>query len=523
MNQKSQTPAKAAQIRHALTIKREEDFAQWFQQVISEAEMAEESGVRGCMVIRPWGYGIWERIQKIMDAAIKEAGVENCYFPLFIPLSYFAKEADHVEGFAKEMAVVTHHRLIADGKGGLMPDPEAKLEEPLIVRPTSETVIGAAMARWVQSWRDLPLMVNQWANVVRWEMRTRMFLRTSEFLWQEGHTAHADRDCAMKETLRALEMYRVFAEDVLAMPVIAGEKPENERFPGAVSTFSIEAMMQDGKALQAGTSHYLGTGFAEAAGIRYQNREGEQALAHTTSWGVSTRMIGGVIMTHGDDDGLRVPPAIAPQQIIILPMLREDDGDDALLAYCEELRRDLAKLSALGEPVRVLLDKRPGKATQKRWAWVKKGAPIILEIGGRDAAGGMVSALRRDRLWREDAKVNFVGQTRDEFVAAAAGELADIQASLHAQALAKRDANLTRGLTTLAQLAEHFAEDKKYPGWVELNWSRPTGAALDKVVEQLKALKLTIRNTPMDAAAAEGACPFTGEAAVERIYVARAY
>jgi prolyl-tRNA synthetase len=228
MNQKTQKPA---QIRHALTVKREDDFAAWYQQVVSEGEMAEESGVRGCMVIKPWGYGIWERIQKIMDAAIKEAGVDNCYFPLFIPLSYFSKEADHVEGFAKEMAVVTHHRLIADGKGGLMPDPEAKLEEPLIVRPTSETVIGAAMARWVQSWRDLPLMVNQWANVVRWEMRTRMFLRTSEFLWQEGHTAHADRDDAMKETLRALEMYRSFAENVLAMPVVAGEKPENERFP----------------------------------------------------------------------------------------------------------------------------------------------------------------------------------------------------------------------------------------------------------------------------------------------------
>ncbi|WP_343612066.1 aminoacyl--tRNA ligase-related protein [Novosphingobium sp.] len=510
-------------IRHALTVKRADDFAQWYQQVVSEGEMAEESGVRGCMVIKPWGYGIWERIQKLMDARIKEAGVDNCYFPLFIPLSYFSKEADHVEGFAKEMAVVTHHRLIGDGKGGLIPDPEAKLEEPLIVRPTSETVIGAAMSRWVQSWRDLPLMVNQWANVVRWEMRTRMFLRTSEFLWQEGHTAHADRDDAMSETLRALEMYREFAENVLAMPVVAGEKPENERFPGAVATYSIEAMMQDGKALQAGTSHYLGTGFAEAAGIRYQSKEGAQELAHTTSWGVSTRMIGGVIMTHGDDDGLRVPPAIAPHQIIILPMLREDDGDEALLAYCEEIRRELAKLSALGEPIRVLLDKRAGKATQKRWAWVKKGAPIILEIGGRDAAGGMVSAVRRDRLWKDDGKVNFVGQTRDDFIAAAVAELESIQSSLHAEATQRRDANITTGITSLDALASFFAEDQRYPGWVELNWSRPTGAALEKVVEQLKALKLTIRNTALDAAPAEGVCPFTGEQAVERIYVARAY
>ena len=303
-------------IKHALSVRRADDFAAWYQEVVSEADLAEESGVRGCMVIKPWGYGIWERIQKVMDSAIKDAGVQNAYFPLFIPLSFFEKEADHVDGFAKEMAVVTHHRLIADGKGKLVPDPEAKLEEPLIVRPTSETVIGSAMSLWVQSWRDLPLMVNQWANVVRWEMRTRMFLRTSEFLWQEGHTAHADRDDAMKETLRALEMYRAFAEDVLAMPVVAGEKPENERFPGAVATYSIEAMMQDGKALQAGSSHYLGTGFAEAANIRYQDKDGNHALCHTTSWGTSTRMIGGVIMTHGDDDGLRCPPRIAPRPVV---------------------------------------------------------------------------------------------------------------------------------------------------------------------------------------------------------------
>lgn len=510
-------------MKHALSVTRSENFAAWYQDVIAEAEMAEESGVRGCMVIKPWGYGIWERIQHLMDARIKAAGVENCYFPLFIPLSYFAKEAEHVDGFAKEMAVVTHHRLIGDGKGGLVPDPEAKLEEPLIVRPTSETVIGQAMARWVQSWRDLPLLTNQWANVVRWEMRTRMFLRTSEFLWQEGHTAHADRDDAMTETLRALEMYRAHAEDDLAMPVIAGEKPENERFPGAVATYSIEAMMQDGKALQAGTSHYLGTGFAEAAGIRYQNKEGQQQLCHTTSWGVSTRLIGGVIMTHGDDDGLRVPPRIAPHQIVILPMLREDDGDDALLAYCEELRKALASQSALGEPIRVLLDKRAGKATQKRWGWVKKGVPLILEIGGRDAAGGQVSAVRRDRLYREDGKVNFVGQTKEEFIDKAAAELEDIQGSLFAEAAARRDAQIHRGVTDLAGLEKFFAEDQKYPGWVEMAWSRPTGAALEEVVAKLKALKLTMRNTPLGAPPASGTCPFTGQPAVETIYVARAY
>ncbi len=510
-------------IRHALTVTRDADFAQWYQEVIAEAEMAEESGVRGCMVIRPWGYGIWERIQALMDARIKAAGVENCYFPLFIPLSYFAKEAEHVEGFAKEMAVVTHHRLIGDGKGGLVPDPEAKLEEPLIVRPTSETVIGAAMARWIQSWRDLPMLTNQWANVVRWEMRTRMFLRTSEFLWQEGHTAHADKADAMAETLRALEMYRSFSEEALAMPVIAGEKPENERFPGAVATYSIEAMMQDGKALQAGTSHYLGTGFAEAAGIRYQDREGQQALCHTTSWGVSTRLIGGVIMTHGDDDGLRVPPAIAPQQVVILPMLREDDGDAALLAYCEELRRALAASQALGEPLRVLLDKKPGKATGKRWGWVKKGVPLILEIGGRDAAGGQVSVLRRDRLWREDGKPNFVGQAREGFVASAAAEIEDIQRALHAEATTRRDANIVRGIASFEALAEFFSENARYPGWVELGWSRPSGAELEAVVARLKVLKLTIRNTPMGGSEVAGNCIFTGKPAIERIYVARSY
>ncbi len=511
-------------IRHALTTSRDADFSQWYQEVIAEAEMAEESGVRGCMVIKPWGYGIWERIQRLMDDRIKAAGVENCYFPLFIPLSYFAKEAEHVEGFAKEMAVVTHHRLIAGEGGGLVPDPEAKLEEPLVVRPTSETVIGAAMARWIQSWRDLPLLTNQWANVVRWEMRTRMFLRTSEFLWQEGHTAHANRDDALAETLRALEMYRSFSEDVLAMPVIAGEKPENERFPGAVSTYSIEAMMQDGKALQAGTSHYLGTAFAEAAGIQYQDSEGTQQHCHTTSWGVSTRLIGGVIMVHGDDDGLRVPPAIAPHQIVILPMLRDNDEDASLLDYCEDLRKVLAGQSAMGEPIRVLLDKRPGKATGKRWAWVKKGVPLVLEIGGRDMAEGKVSVIRRDRLWNEEnGKVAFIGEAKDAFVARAAAELEDIQRALHTEATERREAAIERGVDSLDALKAFYSDDAKFPGWVETQWARPTGAELESVIATLKSMKLTLRNVPMGGPAAQGACLFTGKPAVERIYVARSY
>lgn len=508
-------------IKHALNVTRAQNFAGWYQEVISEGDLAEESGVRGCMVIRPWGYGIWERIQKLMDAEIKAAGVDNCYFPLFIPLSFFEKEADHVDGFAKEMAVVTHHRLVGDGKGKLIPDPESKLEEPLVVRPTSETVIGAAMSRWVQSWRDLPLMVNQWANVVRWEMRTRMFLRTSEFLWQEGHTAHVDREDALKETMRALEMYRAFAEGPLAMPVVAGEKPENERFPGAVATYSIEAMMQDGKALQAGTSHYLGTGFAESSGIRYQDREGSQQYAHTTSWGVSTRLIGGVIMTHGDDDGLRCPPQIAPHQIIIIPMLRDNEEDEAVLEYCRTLRTELLALSAFGEPLRVLLDTKATKASNKRWSWVKKGAPIIVEVGPRDVSEGKAAVLRRDRLYKDDGKLATAFTPRAEFVNAAAAMIEDIQATLYAEAKTRMEANIRRDVT---DLATHFAGDEAgFAGWVEVQWARPSGPALDKIVEQLKALKLTMRNSPLDAAPVEGSCFFTGEPAVERILIGRTY
>ena len=353
------------------------------------------------------------------------------------------------------MAVVTHHRLIGDGKGGLMPDPEAKLEEPLVVRPTSETVIGAAMSRWIQSWRDLPLLTNQWANVVRWEMRTRMFLRTSEFLWQEGHTAHADQADAMEETMRALEMYRAFAEGPLAMPVFAGEKPENERFPGAVATYSIEAMMQDGKALQAGTSHYLGTGFAEAAGIRYQDREGTQQLCHTTSWGVSTRLIGGLIMTHGDDDGLRVPPQVAPFQVVILPMLRDGPDDDAVLDAARALAIEIGAQAAFGEPVRVKLDLGATKASTKRWMWVKKGAPLIIELGPRDVAAGVVPLVRRDRLYTPEGKLSSASIERAGIAEAVVAALADVQDSLYTEARDRRDAAI-RPMTDWAEVEAYF-------------------------------------------------------------------
>ncbi|BAV63951.1 proline--tRNA ligase [Sphingobium cloacae] len=508
-------------MKHALSVTREQDFAAWYQAVVSEADMAEESGVRGCMVIRPWGYGIWERIQRLLDERIKATGHENCYFPVFIPLSYFEKEAEHVDGFAKEMAVVTHHRLIQKD-GRMVPDPEAKLEEPLVVRPTSETVIGAAFSRWVQSWRDLPVLINQWANVVRWEMRTRMFLRTSEFLWQEGHTAHASVDEAMDETMKMLEVYRSFAEECVALPVIAGEKPENERFPGAVATYSIEAMMQDGKALQAGTSHFLGTTFSQAQNIRFQNAEGQQELAQTTSWGMSTRMIGGLIMVHGDDDGLRVPPRVAPYQIVVVPMLRDTEEDAAILDYCAALVEELNGRDVFREPVRALLDKRPAKAANKRWGWVKKGAPIVIEVGGRDVAGGNVSVLRRDRLYRADGKLDSQVVPRDDFIAGAAAALEEVQRALFAEAHGRLHGHVDKDIASLDALKAYFAASAK-PGWALVQWSRPTGAALDKVVEWLKGEKLTLRNVPLDAEAADGACIFTGQAAVERVLVGRSY
>src|SRR5271167_944254 len=354
-------------------VSKEEDYSQWYTDLVIKADMAEYSPVKGCMIIKPYGYSIWEKMQAVLDAMFKETGHSNAYFPLFIPKSFLSKEAAHVEGFAKECAVVTHYRLKNDGNGNIVVDEDAKLEEELIVRPTSETIIWNTYQRWIRSYRDLPLLLNQWANVVRWEMRTRLFLRTAEFLWQEGHTAHADEVDARIETQRMLEVYREFAETVLAMPVVAGEKPEHERFPGAVTTYSIEAMMQDGKALQSGTSHYLGDHFAKAQNIRFQTETGDLAFCHTTSWGVSTRLIGGVIMTHGDDDGLRLPPAIAPRQIVVVPILRDKPEDAEVMAYCQALAGELSARTAFGAPIRAFVDKKPLRSADKRWNWVRRG------------------------------------------------------------------------------------------------------------------------------------------------------
>jgi prolyl-tRNA synthetase len=497
-------------------------FADWYQAVVRDADMAETSPVRGAMVIKPWGYGVWELIQQELDRRIKATGHENCYFPLFIPLSFIAKEADHVDGFAKEMAVVTHHRLkMIDGK--LQPDPEAKLEEPLVVRPTSETIIGDAFSRWIRSHRDLPMLINQWANVVRWEMRPRLFLRTTEFLWQEGHTAHASEAEAVEETKKILEMYRVFAEEVLAMPVIAGEKPENERFPGAVNTYSIEAMMQDGKALQAGTSHFLGTHFAEAQDIKFQDEAGTLTFCNTTSWGVSTRLIGGVIMSHGDDDGLRLPPAIAPRQIVVVPMLRDKPEDAEVLTYCQHLVEALNKMTAFSQPVRAHMDLKKIKSAEKRWNWVRKGAPLIVEIGPRDAAAGNVTYMRRDDL-RDGDKVKSIAKPRVDFLEGAVQLLAEIQGGLYAEAKARLDGNIKTDVTDWAGIESYFAgSDDEFKGWLRVSWSKPSGAALDAVDAKLKTLKLTIRNAPGDQPESFGACVFTGAPGRQQILIGRAY
>jgi prolyl-tRNA synthetase len=509
---------------HALKVTRQGDFPEWYQAVVREADMAENSPTRGCMIIKPWGMGIWERFQQEMDRRIRETGHENYYFPLLIPLSFFAKEAEHVEGFAKEMAVVTHHRLRAID-GTLKPDPDAELTEPLIIRPTSETIIGDAFSRWIKSYRDLPLKLNQWANVMRWEMRTRLFLRTAEFLWQEGHTAHADEADAMEETFLALEIYRTVVEDVMAIPVIVGEKPENERFPGADRTYSIEAMMQDGKALQAGTSHYLGTHFAEAQNIRYQDKDGNLALAHTTSWGTSTRLIGGLIMVHGDDDGLRTPPAMAPKQIVIVPMLRDKPEDAQLKEYCAALAAELSKQQALEAPVRAFVDTKDARPSDKRWDWVRRGAPIICEIGPRDAANGQVTFINRNAL-REGEKIKSTSLARADFIAQVGGILETIQKDLFAEAKKRLHDNIISDLNSWEDVAHYYGtadDDREFKGWARVSWSKPTGAALDEVGDRLKRLKLTIRNAPVDQPKSFGTCIFTGKPGVEEILIARAY
>ncbi len=496
--------------RTAITPTRAEDYPEWYQQVVKAADLAESSPVRGSMVIKPWGYAIWENMQRVLDERFKETGHVNAYFPLFIPKSFLEREAEHVEGFAKECAVVTHHRLEEGPEGGLVPAGE--LEEPLIVRPTSETIIGAMFAKWVDSYRDLPLLINQWANVVRWELRTRLFLRTAEFLWQEGHTVHATREEAVEETLKMLDVYADFAEGTMAMPVIKGEKTSAERFPGADSTYSIEAMMQDRKALQAGTSHFLGQNFSKAQEIRFQSAEGRLEYAWTTSWGVSTRLVGALIMTHSDDDGLVLPPKLAPSQVVIIPVYRKDEADNARVRdYCHALRAELRELRYDDRRLRVLVDDRQMRGGDKVWEHIKKGVPIRLEVGPRDVANDSVFMGRRDKGPKEKG-----GVPRAEFVANVARILDEIQATLLERALAFRADNTTT-IDDVEAFKAYFADDQ--PGGFA--WCY---AADDPSYEPLlKALKVTARNIPLADNPADGTCIFTGKAGVKKIIFSRAY
>ncbi len=500
---------KSKKPKTAIVPTREEDYPQWYQEVIKSADLAETSPVRGCMVIKPWGYGLWENIQQNLDARFKATGHKNAYFPLFIPLSFLQREADHVDGFAKECAVVTHHRLEPDVDGQLQPAGE--LEEPLIVRPTSETIIGEMFSRWIESYRDLPLLINQWANVVRWEMRTRLFLRTAEFLWQEGHTAHATEQEAIDETLQMLDIYKDFAENTMAMPVITGSKSEAERFPGAVETYSIEAMMQDGKALQAGTSHFLGQNFSKAQDITFQNDNKEVEYAWTTSWGVSTRLIGGLIMTHADDDGLVLPPRLAPSHIVIIPITFKSDDPDSILNYCHKLADDLGVLNYHGRNVTVEIDNRDIRGGEKTWGWVKKGIPIRLEIGPRDMASDSVFMARRDQGHKEKQ-----GIARSEFIANVTIILDEIQQGLFERAVARRD-SATKTIDSKEDFYQYFKGDGS-----GLAYAHFCG---DPSVEaKIKAdLKVTLRCVPLNGHEEEGVCIFTGKPSKQRVLWSKAY
>lgn len=511
--------AKPDQPKSAISPRRAEDFPEWYQQVIKAGDMAESSDVRGCMVIKPWGYGIWENMQRALDAMFKATGHKNAYFPLFIPLSYMQKEAEHVEGFAKECAVVTHHRLELNADGKMVP--ASPLAEPLVVRPTSETIIGATYAKWVQSYRDLPILINQWANVVRWEMRPRLFLRTTEFLWQEGHTVHETEAEARAETKQMLDVYETFVREYLAVPVFTGEKSESERFPGAVQTLCIEAMVQDRKAIQAGTSHFLGQNFSRSSGIQFQTRDGKQEFGWTTSWGVSTRMVGTVIMMHADDDGLILPPRIAPTHVVIIPIAPKPETRDAVLAAANDLATQLRTIHWHGAPLDVHVDQRDLGGGVKNWEWIKKGVPIRVELGPRDLESGSVAVTRRD----EDSKVK-VFLPIAEFVSHASELLDSIQQNLFDRALTFREEH-TRKIDTKEEFYDFFtpknlAKPEIHGGFALAHWNGSRA-----VEEQIKNdLKVTIRCIPFDDPAnpsESGKCIITGEPSPRRVLWAKSY
>lgn len=484
---------------------RTEDYSKWYNELVVKADLAENSGVRGCMVIKPYGFAIWEKMQAELDRMFKETGHQNAYFPLFIPKSYFSKEASHVDGFAKECAVVTHYRLKnAEDGSGIIVDPDAKLEEELIVRPTSETIIWDTYRKWIQSYRDLPLLINQWANVVRWEMRTRLFLRTSEFLWQEGHTAHATKQEALEEAEQMMNIYADFAENFMAIPVIKGTKTESERFAGALETYCIEALMQDGKALQAGTSHFLGQNFAKAFDVKFTDQDGKLDYVWATSWGVSTRLIGALIMTHSDDKGLVIPPNLAPDQVVIIPIYRDVEQYNAV---CDEAEIIVKELRTKG--IRVKLDKRD---TQKPgWKFNEyelKGVPVRIAIGPKDLESKTLEVARRDTLTKEII-------SRDSIADRVELLLAEIQKNLYQKALNYRETHITE-VNTFEEFKE-ILENKG--GFISAHWD-----GTKETEEQIKNLtKATIRCIPMDVKQENGICVYSGKLSNNRVLFAKAY
>jgi len=506
MGNKSQT---------AITPTRAEDYPEWYQQVVKASDMAENSAVRGCMVIKPWGYALWENIMRNLDDMFKATGVKNAYFPLFIPLSFLEKEAEHVEGFAKECAVVSHHRLEKGPDGGLIP--AGKLAEPLIVRPTSETIIGDSFSRWIDSYRDLPLLVNQWANVVRWEMRTRIFLRTSEFLWQEGHTVHATKEEAIVRTRMMLDVYARLAEEYLAMPVVKGAKSPAERFPGAVDTFCIEAMMQDKKALQAGTSHFLGQNFARASEIKFQSREEKEEYAWTTSWGSSTRMIGGIVMTHGDDDGIILPPKVASAHVVLMPIFRKSEDREHVMAFTEGLAKELREQYYGHRRIEVEVDNREiGGA--RGWEWIKKGIPIRVEIGPRDIANNSVFVARRDKSHKDKVSIK-----RERFVAEIPNILNEIQQTLFDRALAFQKEN-TVAIDENKTFYEFFTpknleKPEIHGGFALSHWCGSENCEA-KIKEDLS---VTIRSIPIENEDEKGTCICCDKPSNQRVVFAKAY
>lgn len=481
-----------------------EDYSQWYNEIVIKADLAEHSSVKGCMVIKPYGYSIWEKMQAVLDHKFKETGHSNAYFPLFIPKSYFSKEASHVDGFATECAVVTHYRLKNDGTGNIIVDEEAKLEEELIVRPTSETIIWNTYKGWIQSYRDLPILVNQWANVVRWEMRTRLFLRTTEFLWQEGHTAHATAEEAIEETEKMLDVYADFAENWMGVPVVKGKKTETERFAGALDTYCIEALMQDGKALQAGTSHFLGQNFAKAFDVKFTSKEGKQEHVWASSWGVSTRLMGALIMAHSDDSGLVLPPKLAPIQVVIVPIHKGDEELQKISAFVDEL---IPRLKGFG--ISVKYDDRDSQRPGFKFAeYELKGVPIRLAIGARDMENGTVELARRDT--REKLTVPQEGLAEYIFQM-----LAQIQQNIYDRALKFRDEHITE-----ANSYEEFkALLETKTGFISAHWDG-TAETEKRIKEETKA---TIRCIPLDNKLEDGVCILTGKPSKQRVLFAKAY